>query len=114
MTEEKTNIAPRKSNLLKDVVSGNVLFNVVLVKHRWYILYLFALAVFYISMHYYMEGTVRQSRLLRQDLISLRIENTIRTSELMLLSRRSEVTRQIKQRGMSLQEPQYPPKRIKK
>jgi predicted membrane protein len=114
MAEEIKNTGrKRKANIVKDVASGNVIFNVVLMKQRWYVLFLFALAIFYITMHYYMEETVRESRKLEQDLNKLRIEYTTRSSELMHISKRSEVDKQIKARGMTLREPQYPAKRIK-
>lgn len=113
MQEGTQHTAPRKSSILKDVISGKVLLNVVLVRQRWYILFLFMLALTYIGLHYYMEKTVRETRRLEHELTNLRIEYTTRSSELMLMSRRSEVNRQIKQRGMTICEPQYPPKRIK-
>jgi len=113
MAEEVKNTEPRKTNILKDLVSGKVLLNVVLVNQRWYILFLFVLALSYIGMHYYMERTVRETRRLQQELLSLRIEYTVRSAELMSLSRRSEIARQVRQRGLSIREPQYPPKRIK-
>lgn len=112
MAEDVKNIRPRKSNIVKDVVSGRALFNLI-VKHRGYIFFLFVLGLLYIGMHDYMEKTVRETRRLEQDLTDLRIEYTTRSSELMLLSRRSEIIRQVKQRGLSISEPQYPPKRIK-
>ncbi len=112
MAEEIKNTPPRKSNVVKDLVSGKALFKL-FEKHRGYMLFLFALAVMYITVHYYMEKTVREARQLEQELTGLRIEYTTRSSEFMLLSRRSEIIRQIGQRNMTICEPQYPPKRIK-
>ncbi len=112
MAEEIKNNPPRKSNVVKDLVSGKALFKLI-EKHRGYILFLFALAVAYMAIQYYMEKTVYEARRLELELTGLRIEYTTRSSEFMLLSRRSEITREIGLRNMMIREPQYPPKRIK-
>ena len=112
MVAEVENIPPRKSNVIRDLVSGKALSKL-MAKHRGYLLFLFGLAVAYMALQYYMEKTVHEVRQLEQEVTSLRIEYTIRSSEFMTSIRRSKITRDVGQRNMEIREPQYPPKRIK-
>jgi hypothetical protein len=109
---ENTNKKQTAAGKFRDVVSGKVLFNVLLEKQRGYVLLFFVLAIVYITQHYFMERTVREVKRLEYSLDSLHIEYTIRSAELVRLSKRSTVERELERRNMTLKVPQRPPKRI--
>ncbi|MDR3236482.1 MAG: hypothetical protein LBT48_07165 [Prevotellaceae bacterium] len=116
MVKESKNSKQRVNDGLKQVktvVSGNVLFRL-LMNNRWYVLLLFVLGVWYISQRYFVEQSVRNLSALQKELNSVSVEYTSRSTEFMRMSKRSAIERELNRRGMTLQAPQHPPKRIKK
>jgi hypothetical protein len=113
MEEIKNTSRKKKTNIVKDMASGHVFFNMLWIKQQGYLLLLFVLGIWYISQHYFVEQTVREIKAMETRLERLRMEYTVRSSELMRLSKRSTVERELKKRNMSLAAPQRPPKRIK-
>ena len=98
---------------MKNVVSGDMFFNVLWTKHRRYLSLLFILGICYISKRYYVEQTMYEAKQMEIEVERARMEYTIRSSELMRLSKRSSVEQELKKRNMTLVAPQRPPKQIK-
>lgn len=113
MEEVKNTSRKKKANIAKGVVSGEVFFKVLWTKHRRYVLLLFGLSICYISKRYYVEQTVYEAKQMEIEVERARMEYTIRSSELMRLSKHSSVERELKERNMTLIAPQRPPKQIK-
>ncbi|MDR3180600.1 MAG: hypothetical protein LBT61_01560 [Prevotellaceae bacterium] len=114
MEEVKHTNRKRKANIVRDVASGYLFFNVLWEKHRRYVLLLFVLTICYISQHYYVEQTVYAAKKMENELERTRMEYTIRSSELMRLSKYSAVEQELKKRNMTLVAPARPPKQIRK
>ena len=112
MEEIKHTNRKRKPSV-KDVMSGNIILSASWMKHRYYVLLLFGLVICYISQHYYVERTVYAEKKMENALRKTRIEYTIRSSELMRLSKRSTIEQELKKRNRTLVAPQHPPKQIK-
>ncbi|MDR3184615.1 MAG: hypothetical protein LBT49_04335 [Prevotellaceae bacterium] len=112
MEEIKNTKRKRKSHIIKNVVSGDM-FNVLWIKYHRYVLLLFVLSICYISQRYYVEQTVYAAKKMEGELERTRMEYTIRSSELMRLSKYSSVEQELKKRNMPLVAPQRPPKQIK-
>ena len=108
MAEKKNN----SSNFIRKMFSGKLLMSDFVRQQRWYVFFLFLLGIAYISIHYRIERTVREARKLEQEVENLQAEYVTKSAELMRLSKRSEVLKQIQQRNLNLQEPNHPPKKI--
>jgi hypothetical protein len=114
MEEAKhTNRKKKASIVVKDLISGRSLFDVLWIKQRGYFFLLFMLAVCYISQHYCVEQTMYAAKKMEKELEKIRTEHTIRSSELMRLSKHSSVEQELKKRNPELVAPQCPPKQIK-
>ena len=107
------NINTKTVDVLRDVLSGRLFSNLILVKYRWYLLFLFGLALAYMSMHYYMERTVKEVEQQSIVLKKLQEDYTLRLWSLEALNKRSIVIKQIESRLIDLKEPTVPAKRIK-
>jgi cell division protein FtsL len=103
-----------KKNIIRRLFSGDMLVNDVLSKHGWYLVCLVVLALFYIGFHYNMAQTVKQTRQLEREVKNLQAEYATKASELMRLSKQSEITRMLNARNITtVSAPKAPPKRIK-
>ena len=107
------NINAKTVDVLRDVLSGRLFSTLILVKYRWYLLFLFCLALTYMSMHYYMERTVKEVEQQSIVLKKLQEDYTLRLWSLESLNKRSIVVKQIESRLIDLKEPKEPAKRIK-
>ncbi|MDR2449470.1 MAG: hypothetical protein LBD52_05875 [Prevotellaceae bacterium] len=113
MEEVKNKSRKKKTGIVKKVASGDMFFNVLWIKHPRYLLLLFILCLCYISKRYYVEQTVYEAKQMEIEVERARMEYTIRSSELMRLSKYSTVEQELKKRNMTLVAPQRPPKQIK-
>ncbi|MDR0693931.1 MAG: hypothetical protein LBF81_01345 [Prevotellaceae bacterium] len=101
-------------NIIRRLFSGDLLVNDTLNKHGRYLIYLVVLALLYIAFHYNMAQTVKQARQLEREVKNLQAEYATQASELMRLSKQSEITRMLKERNITtVSAPKAPPKRIK-
>jgi len=110
--EEKKESKKAKKGSIKDVLDGSLLTNEWFVKQLPYIIFLVVLAFIYIGNRYHAEKIVRRNIELQKEINDLRAESITRAAELMLLSKQSEVAKQVKARGLDLEESLVPPKKI--
>lgn len=112
-TEEKPS-KPRKKGVLakglSSVFSGAFLTSDKTLKHLPYILFLALLAVLYIANGYYADDKIRQVNRLTNEIKEKHSEFISTTSELMFISKQSEVARAAEVLG--LREPVVPPVKI--
>lgn len=123
MTEENENVefidapkeqkASKKSNGLKDILTGNILNRESVAKQVPYVLFLAFLAIIYIANRYKYEKLVKQDQTLQAEVKNLRAESITMASQLMFISKQSEVSKLIEQKGLGLEESVVPPKKIK-
>ncbi len=103
-----------KKNTVRKLFSGDVLLSDTITKQRWYLVFLFFLALFYIGFHYNMAQTVKQVRKLEREVTTLQAEYATRSSELMRMSKQSEIIKMLKEKnGINVAAPKAPPKRIR-
>jgi hypothetical protein len=96
--------------LLGDIVTGNILTRESVVRTLPFFLFLFLLAIVYISNGYYAEDTVRALNRVNNELKELSSEYISTKSELMFRSKQSEVARALEPYG--IKESVTPPKKI--
>ncbi|NJM14098.1 MAG: hypothetical protein HC896_00750 [Bacteroidales bacterium] len=100
------------ANLLKDIIDGSFLTQDYIVRQLPFVLFLATLAVLYIGNRYQAEKMLRHSLSLQNELKELRAEAITTASELMYISKQSEVARLVSERGLELEESTEPPRRI--
>jgi hypothetical protein len=117
VTEETQQAPPppkkKKSGLVKSlntVFSGTFLSNDSVVKHVPFILFLSVIAILYIANGYWADDKVRQVNKISAQLKELRSEYISTKSDLMFVSKQSEVAKSAEKLG--LKEPITPPMKI--
>ncbi|MDR1054826.1 MAG: hypothetical protein LBL90_03175 [Prevotellaceae bacterium] len=103
----------RKRIEWKSIFSGSILQSDYVYKQRWYILLFFILSIIYISNRYIADKVLRHGIKLRLEAAEKKAEYVTKSSELMRLSKRSQVLMQIEKRDIDLKESKTPPKRVK-
>ena len=98
-----------KSNSVKDIINGNILTTKLLKKQYWLIGMIAVLAFFYIDNRYSCETQMAKAIELRKQIQDVKYESLTISAELMELSRRTNVTKMIKERGLNLVETTTPP-----
>ena len=94
----------------KDVINGKLVTQKLLGKQFKYIIFLVILAFFYIRNHYKVENLQRELYTLNKQVKELRYEALTTSSELMSMSKPSEVLEKVKRQGITLEELDEPPR----
>lgn len=111
-TENKQESTQKKANL-KEIIDGTVLTKDVVVKQIPFILFLMVVAILYIANRYQSEKIVRETLTVQRDIKELRSEAISTASELMFISKQSEVIKLIEKYNLGLKESTVPPKKLK-
>lgn len=113
MEENNSNIEEKKKGLsFKDFLSGSVLTQTSIKKHLWYILFVVALSIIYISNKYQTESILVDIIKLQKEVKELRDQSVSYASELMSISRESEVIKLVNEKEVGLNELKVPPQKI--
>ncbi|MBN1144264.1 MAG: hypothetical protein JXA72_07565 [Bacteroidales bacterium] len=99
---------------VKELIDGTFLIRENVLKQLPYLLFLTFLGVIYIGNRFHAERMVRQINDLKIEVGNLRSEQITITSELMNISRPSEVAALVESKGLGLKESMDPPKKIKR
>ncbi|MFZ5939446.1 MAG: FtsL-like putative cell division protein [Bacteroidota bacterium] len=120
MEEEKKNIEfeePKEEEAkfaFRDLIDGNVLNRGFVVRQRRFMLLLVLIAFLSIANRNHAEKMVIMGDRLQDEVKEVRAHSISVSSELMRVSRESEVIRMIRQNGMNLEESLDPPKKLYK
>ncbi len=104
----------KRSNPLKDIITGSMLAKEVVTGQLPYIIFLVFMALVYIGNRYRTERIVSESTKLQKEVENLRSESITTAAELMNISKQSAVARMVKEQGLGLEESVKPPQIIKK
>ncbi len=104
----------RKKVRVKEIIDGTILVRENVRKQLPFLLFLTFLGVIYIGNRFHAERMVRQIDQLKVEVNNLRSEQITTTSELMNISRPSEVAALVEEKGLGLKESLEPPKKLKK
>jgi cell division protein FtsL len=102
-----------KKYSIKEVITGSVLKQKVIVRQLPFIIFIVLLAMLYIANRYHAEHLLRESTRLQEELNELRAESITVASELMFASRQSQVLKLIEENNLGLKESRTPPKWVK-
>jgi cell division protein FtsL len=94
---------------IKDFIDGSILTKTEVVQQLPFIIFLVVLGIFYISNRYRSERVYRDMVSLEKELKELRFEAITTASDLMFMSKQSEVVKRVKKEGLDLIESTEPP-----
>lgn len=103
-----------KKTSFKDLLDGTILTRKSIVNQLPFIFFLTFLAAIYIGNRYHAEKVVRDLTKLQQEVKDLRAESITNASELMFISKQSEVIKMVRGANLNLEESVKPPIKIKK
>lgn len=103
-----------KKTSFKDLLDGTILTRKSIVNQLPFILFLTFLAAIYIGNRYHAEKVARDLTKLQQEVKDLRAESITNASELMFISKQSEVIKMVRGANLNLEESVNPPIKIKK
>jgi len=110
--EEKQERKESRFGAVKDLLDGSLIANDFIVRQLPYIVFLVILAFVYIANRYNAEKVVRANIELSKEINDLRAEAITTSSELMFISKQSEVSKLVKAKGLGLEESVVPPTKI--
>jgi hypothetical protein len=99
---------------IKELIDGTFLIRENVIRQLPFVLFLTFLGLIYIGNRFHAERMVRQIEELKIEVGNLRSEQITITSELMNISRPSEVAALVESRGLGLKESMEPPKKLKR
>lgn len=103
-----------KKTSFKELIDGSILTRKVIVKQLPFILFISFLAAVYIGNRYHAEKVIRDISKLQEEVQDLRAQAITSASELMFISKQSEVLRLVKENQLGLEESVEPPMKIKR
>lgn len=106
--EEKTRNVSTGS-LLKELMSGSMVTDKIILKNLVYLLMLTLLGAIYIANRFHAERITRESAKLQREVKDLRAESLSTSADLMFASKQSEVFRLVRERDLKLEELREPP-----
>ncbi|MFO7828576.1 MAG: FtsL-like putative cell division protein [Bacteroidales bacterium] len=110
--DEKQERKEHKFGSVKDFLDGSLIANDFIVRQLPFIVFLVFMAFIYIGNRYHAEKVVRRNVELQKEINELRAEAITISSELMFISKQSEVVKRVKTRGLELEESVEPPQKI--
>jgi hypothetical protein len=99
---------------IKELIDGTILVRENMIRQLPYLLFLTLLGVIYIGNRFHAERMVRQISELKTEVSNLRAEQITTTSELMNISRPSEVATLVQSKNLGLKESLEPPKKLRR
>lgn len=102
----------KSGSFLKELLSGSMVSDKIILKNLWFILLLTLLGAIYIGNRFHAERITRITARLSREVKDLRAESLSVSAELMSVSRQSEVARIAGERGLGLEELRVPPYRL--
>jgi hypothetical protein len=110
--EEKQERKESRFGAVKDLLDGSLIANDFIMRQLPYIVFLVILAFVYIANRYHAEKVVRANIELSKEINDLRAEAITTSSELMFISKQSEVSKLVEERELGLEESVVPPTKI--
>ena len=102
----------KTGSFLKELMSGTMVTEKIILRNLGYVLLLTLLAAIYIGNRFHAEKITRETTRLQREVKDLRAESLSTSADLMFISRQSEVYRLVKEKGLDLEELKTPPYRL--
>lgn len=102
----------KSGSFIKELLSGSMVTEKIILNNLWYVLLLTLLAAIYIGNRFHAEKITRETTRLEREVKELRAESLATSADLMYISRQSEVLRLVKEKGLGLEELKSPPYKL--
>ncbi|HOP59208.1 MAG TPA: FtsL-like putative cell division protein [Bacteroidales bacterium] len=102
----------KTGSFMKELLSGSMVTEKIILGNLWYVLLLTLLAAIYIGNRFHAEKITRETTVLQSEVKDLRAESLSVSADLIFISRQSEVYRMVKEKGLELEELKTPPYRL--
>jgi hypothetical protein len=99
----------KAGSFMKELLSGSMVSEKIILKNLGYISLVTFLAAIYIGNRFHAEKITRESTKLQREVKDLRSEALSTSADLMYVSRQSEVYRLVREKGINLEELKTPP-----
>jgi hypothetical protein len=110
--KENTKNHLRRSNFMKELLSGSMVSEKIILKNLGYISLITLLAAIYIGNRFHAERITREIARIQQEVKDLRAESLSTSADLMNVSKQSEVFKMVKEKGLDLEEMKAPPYKL--
>lgn len=110
--DQKIERKEHKNISFRGILDGSLLARREVAKQLPFIIFLTLLGIIYIANRYHAERLSREVISLQAEVKELRAESITTASELMFISKQSEVSKLVEQKGLGLKESLVPPKKI--
>jgi len=102
----------KPGSFIKELLSGSMVSEKIILKNLGYISLITFLAAVYIGNRFHAEKITRESTRLQREVKDLRAESLSTSADLMYLSKQSEVFRMVREKGLNLEELKTPPYKL--
>lgn len=102
----------KTGSFLKELLSGTMVSEKLILKNLGYIMFITFLAAVYIGNRFHAEKITRESTRLLREVKDLRAESLSTSTDLMSVSKQSEVFRLVREKGLDLEELKTPPYKL--
>ena len=106
---EKDNKQIKPVSFIKELLSGSMVSEKIILKNLGYVSLITFLSVVYIGNRFHAEKITRESTRLQREVKDLRAESLSTSADLMYISKQSEVFSLLRQKGLNLEELKTPP-----
>jgi len=114
MAEDKENTKKHITTgaFVKELLSGTMVSEKLILKNLGYVSLITLLLAIYIANRFHAEKITRETTRVLREVKDLKSESLSTSADLMYVSRQSEVYRQVRERGINLEELKTPPYRL--
>jgi len=114
MTKKSENSKKNAStgSFVKELLSGSIFSEKIILKNLGYVSLITLLAATYIGNRFHAEQITREITKLQKEVKELRAESLSTSTELMYISKQSEVFKMVREKGLNLEEMKIPPYKL--
>jgi hypothetical protein len=114
MAEDKENTVKKAktASFIKELLSGSMISEKLILKNLGYVSLITMLAAIYIGNRFHAEKVTRETSRLQREVKDLRAEALSTSADLMYISRQSEVYKLVREKGLNLEELKTPPYKL--
>jgi hypothetical protein len=109
---EKIKKPAKAGSFMKELLSGSMVSEKLILKNLGYVSLLTFLAALYIGNRFHAEKITRETTKLNREVRDLRSESLSTSADLMSVSKQSEVFRLVREKGLNLEELKSPPYKL--
>lgn len=102
----------KTGSFIKELLSGSMVSEKIVLKNLGYILFVTLLAAMYIGNRFHAEKITRESTRLQREVKDLRAESLSTSADLMFISKQSVVFSMVREKGLNLEELKIPPYKL--